>query len=217
MWESQYFGGIGGVVFVEGSWYHEDYNQLKFEPLEVSKGLWKGIGFRSEIITYEPTLKGLQIQHNYYTLPGSTLILYEQEIVNNSEITRFFDLQLEADLETSKTENDTYYTVVDGKIMKYNSQKIESQMWKQIDVKTRWAAGKNSKKKYFLGAVVEPLPQKQNLQPYVPNLDLISLGYKISKIRINPKEKLHFHVLYLLTEKLEEIYPFVKSNLRDTF
>ncbi|MHA1304326.1 MAG: GNAT family N-acetyltransferase, partial [Candidatus Heimdallarchaeaceae archaeon] len=214
LWSSKFYGGITSLIRKPYSWSDEDYKKLKFEAiLDVTKGPWKGFGFQSEIIEDMPSLKGLQVTMNYLTLPDSPFLLVQQMVTNHSEVTRYFDSQMNAYFETSKTTEDFYFVESNRKVQTYRIHETESEVWRQKDEFTSWTAYKKKDQDYFIGATISTFKHNQTIAPYVPNLSVASLVRHAKKVEIKPKETICLEVLFVVSKDLESIEPFTDSNI----
>ncbi len=216
LWFNEFYGGIGSIIRPQHSLDMVEYNKLKFQSFEVEYKLWKGIGFRSDIINYSPKIRGLQVSTKYLTLPDAPFLLVQQEITNHSGVNRNFFTQIEGTINTSKSNKDRYYINSNNKIATYQLQQWESKIWIEKDPFTKWAAYYKKGNKFMLAAVLSSVKQGESIRLYAPNLSIAYLNMNGDGLTIQPGETQIYSVLYLLTTKIEEIEPFTSSNLLKT-
>jgi ribosomal protein S18 acetylase RimI-like enzyme len=216
LWFNEFYGGIGSILRPQHSWDMVEYNKLKFKSFEVQRSLWKGIGFRSDIINYSPKIRGLQVSTEYLTLPDAPFLFVRQEITNHSGVNRNFFTQIEGTLNTSQSNKDRYYINSNNKIATYQLQEWESAIWIEKDPYTKWAAYHKEGNKFMVVTVLPSTQQGESIGVYAPNLSIAYLNMNGDGMTIQPGETQMYSVLYLLTKKIEEIEPFTSSNLLET-
>ena len=217
LWWNEFYGGIGLTVAEVGKNTSAEFNKLKYETSEVEKGLWKGIGFKSEIYNFLPSLKGLQATNQYLTLPDSALILYQLIIENKSDTTRSFDIRDGISLKTSGKAEDKYYTESKGKMIEFTVNDFQSYVGRHQDFHVPWAAYKNPMNEYIVGSIAYSDTNHAQIGPYIPKLTFASIGVSSKRNKLKPKEKMVFTILYILSKDLESIHPFAISNYEDYF
>lgn len=189
---------------------------LKFELLpDVRKGKLEGVGMKSEIITYSPYLKGLQVTNYYLTLPASPFLLVQQQIYNHSGVSRYFNPVISINLEPSGTTEDKYYIDNGETYLTFRTQDFESDAWKRKKGKTRWVAYKNRDAPYYLGVVINSKKFGYTVEPYIPNLNISKIIVQSPIAKIKPKETLTFETMIIFTDELEKIKPFTNNNIRE--
>ncbi|MHA1217584.1 MAG: GNAT family N-acetyltransferase [Candidatus Heimdallarchaeaceae archaeon] len=217
LWWNDFYGGVGLTIAEVGKHTSAEFNKLKYEAFEVEKGLWKGIGFKSEIYNFLPSLKGLQATNQYLTLPDSALVLYQLIIENKSDSTRSFDISDGINLKTSGKAEDKYYTESKGKMIEFTINDFESYVGRHHDFHVPWAAYKNPLSEYIVGSIAYSDTNHVQIAPYVPSLTFASIGVSSKRNKLKPKEKMVFTILYVLSKDLESIRPFAISNYEDYF
>ncbi|MHA1865713.1 MAG: GNAT family N-acetyltransferase [Candidatus Heimdallarchaeaceae archaeon] len=216
LWDNRFFGGIAPHITQYNSWDFQDYLDLKFELLpDVRKGRLEGVGMKSEILTYSPYLKGLQVTNFYLTLPDSPFLLVQQQIYNHSGVSRYFNPVINISLEPSGTTGDKYYIDNGETYLTFRTQDFESEAWKRKKRETRWVAYKNRDAPYYLGVVINSRRFGYYVEPYIPNLTLSNIIAQSPIAKIKPKGKLTFETMIVFTDELEKIKPFTNSNIRE--
>ena len=218
LWFSEFYGGIGPVLRPESSWDMLDYNYLKFEPYEYSVGNWVGIGFKSEVIKYSPSIKGLQIATEYLTLPDSPFLLVQAHITNHSEVSRKFFASISGHFKTSNSSKDIYYLANSKSTKgysKYRLQNWEAPAFLEKDLYTKWSAFQKSGSEWLIAAILPKGYLHEDIYPYAPNMKMMSLNLNADRMEIESKETMTFRLVFLLTKQLETVEPFIDSNLFD--
>jgi len=215
LWWNLFYGGIGSMLKPPSTWDEVDYNTLKWHGYEVSQGKWKGIGFESNIITYNKKIKGLQVKTEYLTLPESPFLLVSSYIMNHSSVPRECFLQVRCALKTSNSVHDYYYVKVDGQLASYHLQEHESNIWLEREPLGTWAAFRKHHSDCFIGAVLVQRQFHEALVTYAPNLKFFSFVTTIDNLEVKGNNILRFDTLYLITKDLSSIEPFTQSNLGD--
>ncbi|MCE7745545.1 MAG: hypothetical protein GPJ52_10480, partial [Candidatus Heimdallarchaeota archaeon] len=185
---------------------------------EIEEGNWKGIGFKSNVLTFHPAIKGIQVDNRFLTLPDSPIVLGQQVFTNLSGSTRNLYAHTTADLKTSNSERDRYFIQdKQGKTMTYKLQNHESEVGYEKLYGNLWSAFKKADNKYYFGVTCSRDQFISSVYPYSPNLTHISLTKNTQEIKVKPKETIILNTLYILTTQLEQIAPFGSNNLSDLF
>lgn len=219
LWFNKFFGGIGGVIREEDSWDLTKYNELKFKMIDLpEKGHWKGIAFESEIITYSPKLKGLQVKNIYLTLPDSPFILIRQEVTNFSGVERRFDAYIDTTLNPSNSTNDRYYTKSKNQVIEFRTHDTESLVGHHKDHDSRWAVYKKEGSNYYFGMILDKYTDyNDEIYLYIPNLTYSQMGCFNRGVKIQSGETLKFNVLVCFSKDLKTFEPFIENNIQDIF
>lgn len=215
LWFNKFYGGIGTTLRPAFTWEIEDFNKLKFTSYKVDKGLWRGVGFKSDTIDYSPKIKGLQVATNFLTLPESPYLLVHQLLTNHSGVKRDFHIQVQASFETSKTNEDRYYVRSSNEIATYQLQEWESRVWLERDPYPKWTAFHKAGNKYITAAIIPFRQFSEYVAPYAPNLSIAYLSMIGNGLTIQPRKTQNFYTLFLFTDSLNIIEPFTSSNLRN--
>ncbi len=215
LWFNEFYGGIGSILCPANTWEIQEFNKLKFNFHQVTRGIWQGIGFETEIITYIPSLKGLQLNINYLTLPSSPFLLIQQEVINHSEAHRYFNLRLDISLKTSQSDQDRYYINSKDGLLTYRTQDWQSNIFIEKEPLSRWAAYKKANSDDIIALILPERIGNYEVIPYSPNFKIFFLNAHLRSMQINPLQKLTLNSILLITDSLEKVEPFINSNLQD--
>lgn len=213
LWWSRFYGGIGSKILKDGSWEIEDFKDTQFSGFKSKEGIWEGFGFKSEILDFHPSVKGLELTIKYLTLPESPLLLVNVEITNHSGVPRVCDSKVYSSDLTSQTTNDRFYCQDKQSFTTFQARDLDVNTG--FDVDRKWIAHHNAGKKYILGQVHTPKTDRDNVNLWQSNFKLIQMSITRHHLVIQPGETNKFNSLFVLAENLDEFEPFANSNLED--
>jgi hypothetical protein len=187
---------------------------------EAKVGAWKGIEFISNIIDYHPKLKGLQTSIAYLTLPDSPFLLIKQSVINRSETLREIYTEITATLEKSDTIEDNYWIKsrnLEEGIIRFHTQEFESYSRREMKYSSKWCVFNTKDSSDYIGMISVPSSVFDQVAPYTPNKSYVSLNRLAAEIKIPPGKTNTNYTFFIVANSLDEIYPFVHSNVEDLF
>jgi GNAT superfamily N-acetyltransferase len=211
LWVNRFFGGIGATIRRLDTFWNEDFTRLAFERFDVARGKWRGIGYRSEVITYSADLKGIDMAVSYATLPSSALILVTLEVTNHSGAMRYFDGDVTCFHNTSESTGDRFFTSTRRGTHTYRSNDYQAIV--ETDETTRWVAFAPEARRHITGQLLYPATRQERVGLYAPNLKTKQTHSHYANIRVQPGASVRFHTLFVLARDLSEIPPLAATPL----
>ncbi|MCK5047715.1 MAG: hypothetical protein KAS22_14105, partial [Candidatus Heimdallarchaeota archaeon] len=70
LWFNHFYGGLGPIVKPKHFWIGDEkyFDNITFDSYEIKEGNWKGIGFKSNVLTFHPAIKGIKVDNRFLTL-----------------------------------------------------------------------------------------------------------------------------------------------------
>ncbi len=202
-WFEEFHGGIYSFIRNAFEWDDITYRKLKFSIEWTNMNHWKGVVIKSPVITESKTLKGLQCNSWYLTLPGVPLVYYKTEIFNMSRSTREFAAECEIHLDSSRTEDDLF-------VLPINS--VDTKIWRRdirqsfgLNVRDAWIAYKMKDWKHFMGIIPLSITPGQKFQLNIQDLKWSVVTLYKDPVKLQPGGKISLEMLISIADSLQEI------------